>query len=221
MLRAVVMAAAYFLFLAAVLLAPARRLDWSMAWAFLSVYLAVIVVAFFVVDPDLIRERSRMGPGVKRCDVALASVSFVCFFPLTLLVAGLDAGRFEWSPPFPVAAQPLALAVFALATAFSLWAEATNRFFSTFVRIQTDRGHRVVTDGPYAYVRHPGYAGQVMASLALALALGSLLALVPAFVGSCLLAVRTLFEDRTLMDELDGYREYASRVRSRLLPGVW
>lgn len=220
-LRPVALAGVYYLFLAGILLGSAGRVDWPMAWAYLGVYLAIIIIAFFVVDPELIRERSGMKPGVKRSDLVLASVSFLWFSPLTLLVAGLDAGRFGWSPSFPAAGQALALAAFALGTAFSLWAEATNRFFSTFVRIQTERGHRVVTGGPYAYVRHPGYAGQVLASLALALALGSLWALIPAFVGSCLLAVRTLFEDRTLMEELSGYREYASRVRWRLLPRVW
>jgi protein-S-isoprenylcysteine O-methyltransferase Ste14 len=221
MLRPAIIAGLYFFLLAAILLGSAGHIRWPMAWAFLAVYLAVIIIAFFVVDPQLIKERSRMGPGVKRLDVFLASLSFLWFFPLTLLVAGLDAGRFGWSPSFPAAVPPLALVVFALATAFSLWAEATNRFFSTFVRIQTERGHRVVADGPYARVRHPGYAGQILASIALALALGSLWALIPAFVGSCLLAVRTLFEDRTLMEELSGYREYASRVRWRLLPGIW
>lgn len=221
MLKPVILAGLYFLFLAAVLLGSAGRIDWPMAWAFLGAYLAIIIIAFFVVDPELIQERSHVGPGVKRSDVLLASLSFVWFFPLTLLAAGLDAGRFEWSPAFPAAVQPLALVVFVLGTAFSLWAEATNRFFSTFVRIQTERGHCVVVDGPYAHVRHPGYAGQILASIALALLLGSLWALIPAVVGSCLLAVRTLFEDRTLMEELSGYREYASRVRWRLIPGIW
>ena len=221
MLRPVILAGLYFLFLAAILLGSAGRVDWPMAWAYLGVYLAFIIVAFLAVDPELIQERSHMKAGVKRWDVLLASLSFVWFSPLTLLVAGLDAGRFKWSPSFPAAVQPSALVVFAAGTAFACWAEVTNKFFSTFVRIQTERGHRVVIDGPYAHVRHPGYAGTISASVALPLALGSLWALIPAFVGSWLLAVRTLFEDKTLMEDLSGYREYASRVRWRLLPGVW
>jgi len=221
MLRPVILAGLYFFFLAAILFGSAGHVDWPMAWALLAVYLAFIIIAFFVVEPDLIQERSHIRAGVKRWDLVLASLSFVWFSPVTLLVAGLDAERFEWSPSFPAAVQLLALAVFVLGTAIGCWAEATNKFFSTFVRIQTERGHCVIIDGPYAHVRHPGYAGTIFASIALPLLLGSLWALVPAFVGSCLLALRTLLEDRTLMEELGGYTEYASRVRWRLLPGMW
>ncbi len=96
-----------------------------------------------------------------------------------------------------------------------------NRFFSTFVRIQEDRGHHVVTTGPYRFVRHPGYAGAIVGSLALPLALGSLWALIPAAIGSAGFALRTHREDRMLRDELPGYLEYSRRVRWRLLPGLW
>lgn len=221
MLRAVIQAGSLLFFLAAILFGSAGRIDYPMAWAFLCVYLAFIVMAFLLLDPELIRERGHVEAGVRRWDVVLASLSFVWLFPLTLLVAGLDAGRFGWSPPFPVTVQLYALGVFILGHALAFWAMVTNKFFSTFVRIQTERGHCVVSDGPYAYVRHPGYAGTILSSIALPISLGSLWALIPAFVGACLFVVRTFREDRTLSEELDGYREYSSRVRWRLIPGIW
>ncbi|MBU0705027.1 MAG: isoprenylcysteine carboxylmethyltransferase family protein, partial [Chloroflexi bacterium] len=101
------------------------------------------------------------------------------------------------------------------------WGMTANKFFSTSVRIQEERGHTVASEGPYRYVRHPGYVGYIIALFATALALGSLWALVPAVLATCLFVVRTALEDRTLQKELAGYKEYAQQVRYRLLPGVW
>ena len=115
----------------------------------------------------------------------------------------------------------IALLAFALGLAFAVWAMLANKFFTKFVKIQTDRKHTVITNGPYAYVRHPGYAGSTLAFISLPVALGSLLALLPAFAGLSLWIVRTYLEDRTLHKELDGYSQYASRVRWRLIPGIW
>jgi protein-S-isoprenylcysteine O-methyltransferase Ste14 len=101
------------------------------------------------------------------------------------------------------------------------WATSVNKFFEPSVRIQTDRGHRVIDAGPYADIRHPGYAFGFLLSLGMPLALGSLWALIPAVMLCPLLVTRTVLEDRTLQNELPGYKEYAERVRYRLLPGVW
>lgn len=221
MLRPIGFAGLFFVFLVVVLFGSAGRIDWLMGWAFLGAYVAFMVMGFLLFDPELIRERSHIGAGAKRWDVALASFSFIWLFPLALIVAGLDAGRFGWSPPLPAVLEILALVVFVIATAFAFWAVRTNRFFSTFVRIQEERGHHVVTEGPYAYIRHPGYAGAILATLALPLLLGSFWALIPASIGSSLLVLRTFLEDRTLKEELSGYREYADRVRWLLLPGIW
>jgi protein-S-isoprenylcysteine O-methyltransferase Ste14 len=103
----------------------------------------------------------------------------------------------------------------------STWAAGVNRFYSRFVRIQTERGHAVISDGPYRYLRHPGYLGQILFSLASALALGSLWALIPGSLFALLLVVRTGLEDRTLLEELEGYRDYRQRVRHRLIPYLW
>jgi protein-S-isoprenylcysteine O-methyltransferase Ste14 len=96
-----------------------------------------------------------------------------------------------------------------------------NRFYSRFVRIQKERGHVAVSDGPYRYIRHPGYLGQIIFSLASGLALSSLWALIPGSLFAVLLVVRTALEDRTLQEELVGYKEYSQRVRYRLIPYLW
>ncbi len=211
----------YVLLVAAILFVSAGRIDWYIAWVFLSIYTAIIIIGIKYVDPDLIEERSHIGPGAKKWDIYLASSVVVFLFPMTFMVAGLDAGRYHWSPAFPVWIQLVFLLGFVIGSSIQLWAMITNKFFSSVVRIQTDRGHYVVTDGPYKYVRHPGYSATIIVSFSIPLLLGSLWALVPAVIGDIILVIRTVFEDNTLKKELHGYKEYASRVHYRLIPGVW
>lgn len=125
----------------------------------------------------------------------------------------------DWG--YRAAIQITGAVVFALGYALFSWAMISNAFFASVVRIQDDRGHTVCTTGPYQFVRHPGYSGAVLQSIAVPLMLGSLWSLVPAGFGVALLILRTAFEDRTLLEELDGYEEYIQRVRYRLLLGVW
>lgn len=207
--------------LGALLFAAAGRLDWPMAWAAMGVLTSIFIVGVLLADLQLIAERSELRSGIRRADVAVAALSFLFTTPLTLLVAGLDAGRFGWSPEIGWALRAPALAVFALGLGLGCWASTSNRFFSTFVRLQMDRGHAVVSAGPYGYVRHPAYAGFMAASLALPIALGSLWAVLPAFVGCCGWVIRTALEDDVLTQELPGYVAYRARIRYRLFPGVW
>ena len=221
MTRAIAYTVALFLVLGGCLFGAAGQLSWPMAWAVLGVYSVSKAAAFAFVDPELIRERAAPGPGVDRRDVVLATLGYLGLYPGTFLVAGLDAVRFGPAISIPELTQVTALLVFALGYSFAFWAVRSNPFFSTFVRIQDDRGHSVVSSGPYALVRHPGYAGALLAHLALPFALGSIWAVVPAAVGTIFFVARTAREDRTLRDRLVGYREYQTRVRWRLLPGVW
>lgn len=105
--------------------------------------------------------------------------------------------------------------------AFAVWALLENRFFSSVVRIQTDRGHVVCDTGPYRFVRHPGYAGNILPLFGIVLALGSIWTLIPAAVATIITVIRTQLEDQTLQEELSGYRDYAQRVRYRLIPGIY
>ena len=209
-----------FLLLAAILFAASGRLNWVWAWVYLGVGVCILIINVLVMPPELIAERGRTDKkDTKAWDRVLTTLSI---FPTmgVPIIAGLDE-RFGWSPPLAMAIQVVALILFALAQGLFTWGMVSNKFFSTSVRIQMDRDHTVASGGPYRYVRHPGYVGYIVASFATALALGSLWAFIPAGLTMCLLVVRTALEDRTLQDELTGYREYAARVRYRLLPGVW
>jgi protein-S-isoprenylcysteine O-methyltransferase Ste14 len=135
-------------------------------------------------------------------------------------VAALDDGRFHWFP-LSDAIVVVGYALFLLGFALTTWAEAVNKFFEPTVQLQTDRGQYVVDTGPYRYLRHPGYAAAIVLMAGMALALGSLWALIPAALATALLILRTRWEDQTLQAELPGYQEYAARTRFRLLPGVW
>jgi hypothetical protein len=208
-------------FVAACLFGAAGRVAWPMGWAVLGVFAAMTAASFVLAPPGLLRERAAPGAGVDRGDALLASCGFLGLYPGTLIVAGLDWARSPIAPPLVLPVQLPAFAIFALGYLFALSAVHVNPFFATFVRIQNDRGHRLVDTGPYAWVRHPGYAGALLAHLALPLALGSLRALVPAGIGVFLFVLRTGREDRFLAEHLPGYPEYRARVRWRLVPGIW
>ncbi len=210
----------YIASLAAILFVGAGRVDWPMAWVLLGLYVAIIAVTGLFVDRGLAEERARTKLEGESWDLVLGGLSFWAF-PVGLLIAALDVGRFGWSPALPMVVQISALTVFAAGNALASWAMVSNRFFSMVVRIQAERGHDVVTGGPYRIVRHPGYTGWMLASLFLPLALASLWAYLPVLVGVVALIARTALEDRTLRQELAGYADYARQVPYRLLPGVW
>ena len=204
----------------AALFGSAGSLDWPMAWAYLVAFAAISVAALWTASRELVAERSRLLAGGERDDVALSLAFFFLLYPATWIACGLDR-RFGASPALPVPLEVAALALFLAGYAFALWAMRVNAFFSTMVRIQRERGHRVVDRGPYRFVRHPGYAGAVLAHLALPLALGSLWGLAPAALGCAGVALRIAGEERTLRGGLTGDAEYAARVRWRLVPRVW
>jgi protein-S-isoprenylcysteine O-methyltransferase Ste14 len=166
----------------------------------------------------LIERRMRMGNGTKTWDKVWA-VLFGPVFAAVYVVAGLDARDVAASAPG--VAWLLGLALFLPGTAMLTWSMFVNPFFEKTVRIQTDRGHRVIDTGPYRLVRHPGYVGFLGWILSAPLLLGSWWAFLPALLAVAGLCVRTALEDRTLQAELTGYAEYAERVRFRLIPGVW
>jgi protein-S-isoprenylcysteine O-methyltransferase Ste14 len=203
----------------------AGRLDWWAGWALVALTLAASVVSRIIParkNPDLLAERARFAEAedVKRWDRPLVPIVGV-FGPLaTWITAGLDV-RFGWPPPVALPLQVAGFLVVAAGSALATWAMAENRFFSAVVRIQADRGHTVVSSGPYRFVRHPGYTGGLLGAVGVPLALGSAWALIPGLVVAGIIGLRTWLEDRTLQEELEGYRQYAGRVRYRLLPGVW
>ncbi len=202
----------------------AGRWGWWEAWAY-----AIISIAGFVISrvlaarrhPDLIAERAQhmRQANIKPWDKRLSAWLMLGGI-LVLLVAGFDA-RFGWSPAFGWPVTALALVMIVAGYALSSYALIENRFFSSTVRIQAERGHHVVSSGPYRWVRHPGYAGGLLAYLATPLLLDAPWAFMPTLLVVALTIIRTALEDKTLQEELEGYRAYAERVRYRLLPGVW
>lgn len=208
--------------LVALVFGPVGRLDWFPGWrfiAFLVIVYGVAALALARVNPVIFRARSRFQPGAERWDLALLAFMLPAML-LEIPLATLDAGRMMWSPA-PPAVVASGYALLGVGIALAAWAQAVNRFFEPGVRLQRERGQRVISTGPYAIVRHPGYVGAFMVFAGLALALGSFWALVPAGIASAILVVRTAWEDALLRAGLDGYATYAQRVRYRLLPGVW
>jgi len=200
------------------------RWNWWEAWAY-----AIICILGFALSralaarrhPDLLAERARFmqHEDAKAWDKILAPLVGLSG-GLIPLVAGLDR-LFGWSPTFSLPLKILALVFLLAGYALGAYALIENRFFSGMVRIQTERGQKVVSSGPYRWMRHPGYTGALWAYLATPLFLDSAWAFLPALLLTIVLVIRTSLEDRTLQAELEGYHDYARRVRYRLLPGVW
>jgi len=208
-----------------VLFVCAGDIGWWQAWVFSLLFVAAGLGGRFLAErrhPGLLAERQNIDniQTVKAWDKVLAPLMALSISLPLVIVAGLDH-RFGWSPAFPLWLILLGFFLIAFGYAFAVWALVENRFFSSVVRIQTDRGHVVCDSGPYRIVRHPGYAGNILPLLGIVLALSSLWTLIPAAVALVIAVIRTALEDRTLQEELPGYKEYARRVRYRLFPGIY
>jgi len=200
-------------------------LGWWQAWLYSMLILAAGIGGRLWAEqrhPGLTAERQNVETiqNAKAWDKVLAPLMAVSIgFPM-VIVAGLDH-RYRWSFEFPLWLVVIGFILISLGYVFGVWALAENRFFSSVVRIQTDRGHVVCDSGPYRFVRHPGYAGNILALFGIVLALSSVWTLIPAAVALLIAVIRTVLEDQTLQEELPGYRDYARRVRYRLIPGLY
>ena len=214
-----------YLLIPLVLLVCGGDLGWWQAWIYSMLFLAASVGARMRAEqrhPGLMAERQNIAntQNAKAWDKVLAPLMAVSVsFPM-VIVAGLGH-RYNWSSEFPLWLIMIGFILVAIGYAFAAWALIENRFFSSLVRIQTDRGHVVCDRGPYRFVRHPGYAGNTLALFGIVLALSSAWTLIPAAVASIITVIRTALEDRTLQEELPGYRDYARRVRYRLIPRIY
>jgi len=208
-----------------VLLVCGGDFGWWQAWVYALLIVATSIGGRIWAErrhPGLLAERQNIEKiqSAKAWDKVLAPLmALSVVFPL-VIVAGLDHRR-GWSPVFPLWLIVLGFILISLGYAFATWALIENRFFSSVVRIQVDRGHVVCDSGPYRIVRHPGYAGNMLALPGIVLALSSMWTLIPAAVALIIAVIRTVLEDQTLQDELPGYRDYARRVRYRMIPGIF
>jgi protein-S-isoprenylcysteine O-methyltransferase Ste14 len=199
----------------------AGRLDLPRAWIFYITSLVYMLISGAVmvrINPEIVGERSKVKKGAKGWDKVLVSL-----YPLIGLalyvIAGLDI-RFHWSSPGFYFFIP-AMVLYIAASLLIQWAIAVNRHFEGMVRIQDDRNHRVISTGPYRIVRHPGYLAIIVQNLLFPLIIRSAFSFIPACGILIVFIVRTCLEDTTLLKELDGYADYARKVRYRLFPGIW
>lgn len=207
---------------AAILFVCAGTLRWQAGWWYISLYLIMLVAASFVMIPhrrEVIEERSRGTEGGKGWDQQITRLMGIPALGL-LALAGFDE-RFSLTPPLPAWIRLAGGLLFVIGYLLVLWAMYVNTYFSQVVRIQTERGHRAVTDGPYRFVRHPGYLGMITSLLGAVFLLDSIYGLACFALYLVLIIVRTMLEDRTLLAELPGYLEYAANTKYRLVPGLW
>ena len=224
-LSAYVIFVVYTLFFPAVIFLGAGTLRWPMGWWYYGLSVAATIISRIIVarvNPDQLRERgtSMSADNAKSWDRTLSMLVGLVIPVITLVVIGLDH-RWSWSPVVASWLSTLGILLLVLGYSLATWAFIVNQFFSGVVRIQVDRGHFVISAGPYGFVRHPGYLGGLISIIATPIMLGTLWGLVPVAVYIAVLVMRTALEDRTLQEELPGYREYSQRTRYRLLPGVW
>ncbi|WP_407146689.1 methyltransferase family protein [Bradyrhizobium sp. ORS 86] len=210
------------LVLVALVFVPVGRIAWGPGWIFVAVLVAAFGLSALLlarVNPMIYRARSRFQPGTKTWDLVLLAVMLPALV-LEIPIATLDAGRMGWSD-VPLWVVVVGYLLFVGSVAVTTWAQAVNPFFEPGVRIQQERAQRVITSGPYRFVRHPGYVAAIAMFIAIPLALASWWALLPAALAIVLLVLRTRLEDRLLQTELSGYADYAGRTRYRLVPGIW
>ena len=210
------------LILLAIVFVSAGTFNYWQGFLYTALTLGVLVVSFLSIrkNKELITERLTPGKGTKSWDKIYWRTATALFF-IALILACIDGGRFGWSPPLPLAVYAVAVSLYILGNFFFLWARTTNEFFSSVVRIQKDRGQTVCQQGPYKYIRHPGYLGGLLYTAVTPLLLGSLWAMIPVAVTIALMIVRTSLEDKTLEAELTGYSEYKQKVKYKILPHIW
>ena len=204
---------------ALILFMSSGRFDWIWAWVYLITYIVVVIINAIIFSPELISERGRKKGNVEKWDKVVTGLLMIPMLAL-YIVSGLDV-RFGCSPETALWIHLAGLAVFLSGIALVSWSMVSNTYFSTAVRIQYDRDHTVSDGGPYRYMRHPGYLGMIIYNLATPVIFGSLWAFLPAGIMVILFVVRIILEDSTLKTKLEGYREYAERVRYRLIPFIW
>jgi protein-S-isoprenylcysteine O-methyltransferase Ste14 len=210
---------------AALLFLAAGTLAWRWGWGLilvLAAFMAAHPVILIPINPELLAERQKglRAEGVKAWDRVVSMLAAGVFPISSWIVAALDY-RFGWTGGVHLASHLTGLVTMVLGFALFLWAMASNAFFSEGVRIQQERGHTVASGGPYRHVRHPGYLGAIVSQSATPLLLGSLWAIIPSVGCVAMYVLRTYLEDKTLLQELPGYPDYAAQTRYRLLPRVW
>ena len=205
-----------------ILFIAAGKIRYQAGWIYFAVCIVGLLVhaAAAAGNPDLARERSKPGPGAKSWDKKILGISALLTMAAYAL-AGLDSGRFGWSPSFGIPVTAAGIALVAAGQTLFTAAKYRNPFFSSVVRIQTERNHSVCTGGLYRFVRHPGYLGMTMTWIGFPMILNSAFSSIPVLALILLLIIRTVLEDRFLAAGLPGYKEYMRTTKYRLVPFIW
>ncbi len=217
--QSIIWAAALF----ALPFAGAGTFAWPEGWAYIIIQFSIwggMTLWMRKNNPELMRVRAELWKRtVKSWDKAIM-ISLLAGFMILFLIPGIDAVRYQWSH-VPFVFKIIGFVGTIISNGLMFWVIKVNPYSSAAVEIQKERGHKVITTGPYRYVRHPMYVGAILWAASIPLALGSLITFIPVILLTPLLVARTYLEDRTLHKELDGYTAYAEKVKHRLIPGVW
>lgn len=214
------LAISFFFFLA--LLISSGHFSYWQGWLYISMNIIMTLMTIYAAqfNPELTNERLSPGKGMKSWDKVILSVSS-SIYVIMIVVAGLDSGRFNWSPEFHWTIYLIGIILTFSGHIIFLVAKTQNKFFSSVVRIQSDRGHTVCETGLYKFIRHPGYFGMIISTAGFPFLLGSYWCTIPVCVSIVLLLIRTSLEDKMLIKELNGYLEYSHKTRYKIIFGIW
>lgn len=210
------------LIFSAILFLFAGKSDYFQGWIFLATNVITGLMNFWTIrnNSELMTERSKVGEGTKSWDKLILGLSSLAYLA-NVIIAGLDSGRYHWSPDFNWSIYVLGVILTIVGQVVFLTARKENKYFSSVVRIQKDRGQTICDTGIYKVVRHPGYLGMTISLIGLPLITGSVWSIIPIGISIILLFTRTALEDNMLKEELPGYTEYTERTRQRLIPKIW
>lgn len=204
-----------------ILFISAGRIDYWQGMIYVIIGLIMVSLNYAVlrIDSELLSERAKPGEGTKQWDKIILGLSFLTTISM-YITAGLDSGRYHWSPDFHWSMYLLGIVLTIIGQLLFLVAQKQNKFFSSTVRIQTDREHIVCETGLYKIVRHPAYLGSIFQALGFPLLFGSLWSIIPVSLSIILFITRAMLEDKTLKNELKGYLEYSQKTQYKLIPFV-
>jgi protein-S-isoprenylcysteine O-methyltransferase Ste14 len=210
-----------FIFFAIIFFCAGKVMYWQgLTYLVICLIMVILNLTVLSIDAELLKERSKPGENTKSWDKAILGFSLIATIAM-YAVAGLDSGRYHWSPDFNIGLTVTGIIFTATGQLLFLIAQKQNKFFSSTVRIQTDRDHTVCDTGLYKVVRHPAYMGSVIQAIGFPLLMGSLWSIIPVALLILLHIIRTSLEDKVLIQELKGYHEYSTKTRYRIIPYIW
>jgi protein-S-isoprenylcysteine O-methyltransferase Ste14 len=215
----------YMLIFPVILLSLGGDLRWTEGWFYSIVFYVMCsadLLYLYFKDPALLKERfgSPVQKEQKTWDKVLLMLFFIEFL-VWFAIMPLDARRFRWSPEFPLWTRIAGALLLVVALLMVFEALRENTFAAPVVKMQKERGQKVISRGMYGVVRHPMYAGAVLLFLSTPLLLGSVYGLLLGLLLIVTIAARSIGEEAMLKRELEGYPDYMTKVKWRIIPFVF